>query len=356
MASLILRLESVTKLYGSQTAVDEVSLDIREGEFLTLLGPSGCGKTSTLRMIAGYVLPTSGRILLDGEDISYLPPQKRNIGMVFQNYALFPHMSVEENVRFGLKVRRWPADRMDARVAAMLELVQLEGHEKKRPPQLSGGQQQRVAMARALAIEPRILLTDEPMGALDVKLREHMQLELKRIQQELGITVVHVTHDQEEALSVSDRIAVMREGRIVQIAAPEELYTDPVTDYVADFLGKVSFLDGSVVAVQGGSLSVQVPSGTVLEAANWRGHLKPGNGVRLGLRPEHIRIVPESNGSVRIVGNVKKVKYLGSHRYVFVDVDGNDEFMVWDTANSARVGDDVGLTWEPKDVMVFAAR
>jgi len=279
-----IELESVVKQYAGQNAVDGVSLSIAEGEFFSLLGPSGCGKTTTLRMIAGFIQPDEGRILLHGNDVTTVPPNKRPVNLVFQQYALFPHMTVYENVAFGLSVKRVPRREHADRVNEILRVVALEGYEKRRPRQLSGGQQQRVALARALVNRPAALLLDEPLGALDVKLRRHMQLELKRIQHELGTTFVYVTHDQEEALAMSDRIAVMNGGRVEQLGRPREIYETPASDFVADFVGTVNVLDL--------------------------------DGRRESVRPERIRILREGG---RLDGVVADVVYLGIYRQFHVD-------------------------------------
>ena len=244
-------LKQVTKRYGDAVAVRGIDLDIREGEFLTLLGPSGCGKTTTLRMIAGFVLPTSGTVYLGDEDVTRLPPNKRGIGMVFQDYALFPHMTIGENIAFGLTERRVDKVAIGKRVKELLELVQLSSVEHRYPPELSGGQQQRIAVARAVAYSPRVLLMDEPLGALDLKLREAMQTEIRQIQQRLGTTTVYVTHDQTEAMHMSDRIVVMNDGRIEQMGSAEEIYDRPVTRFVADFIGQINLLDGTAAGRDG---------------------------------------------------------------------------------------------------------
>jgi spermidine/putrescine transport system ATP-binding protein len=282
--SAAIELESVVKRFGGANAVDGVSLSIADGEFFSLLGPSGCGKTTTLRMIAGFVEPDEGRILLHGKDVTSVPPNKRPVNLVFQQYALFPHMTVYDNVAFGLSVKRVPRREHGSRVDDILRVVALEGYEKRRPRQLSGGQQQRVALARALVNRPAALLLDEPLGALDVKLRRHMQLELKRIQHELGTTFVYVTHDQEEALAMSDRIAVMNGGLVEQVGTPREIYETPASDFVADFVGTVNVLD-----LEGGRESV---------------------------RPERIRILHEGG---RLDGVVADVVYLGVYRQFHVD-------------------------------------
>ena len=240
------RLDRVTKRFGDFTAVDDLSLEIKQGEFFSLLGPSGCGKTTTLRMIGGFEEVTDGTVYLGDQDVTDLPPFKRDANTVFQNYALFPHLSVFENIAFGLRRRKVPDGEIRGQVAAMLKLVELPGYEQRKPTQLSGGQQQRVALARALINHPRVLLLDEPLGALDLKLRKQMQVELKGIQSEIGITFIFVTHDQEEAMTMSDRIAVMRQGKIEQLGAPEELYERPQTEFVAGFLGVSNLLDAEV--------------------------------------------------------------------------------------------------------------
>ena len=246
MPEIDVRLERVTKEFGTVAAVDDLSLDIEVGEFFSLLGPSGCGKTTTLRMIGGFEEPTYGTVYLGGNDVTDLPPYKRDVNTVFQSYALFPHMDVFENVAFGLRRKKIPKEVADGRVIEALRLVDLQGFEKRKPLQLSGGQQQRVALARALVNHPRVLLLDEPLGALDLKLRKQMQLELKRIQQEVGITFIYVTHDQEEALTMSNRLAVMRRGRIEQLGDPEQVYDNPSTEFVAAFLGASNLLEGQV--------------------------------------------------------------------------------------------------------------
>ncbi|MDP9242776.1 MAG: spermidine/putrescine ABC transporter ATP-binding protein, partial [Actinomycetota bacterium] len=246
MADVDVRLERVTKAFGDTVAVDDLSLDIQEGEFFSMLGPSGCGKTTTLRMIGGFEEPTRGTVYLGGRDVTDLPPYRRDVNTVFQSYALFPHLDVFENVAFGLRRKKVDKADVQKRVTDSLRLVDLPGYEKRKPTQLSGGQQQRVALARALVNEPKVLLLDEPLGALDLKLRKQMQLELKRIQTEVGITFIYVTHDQEEAMTMSNRLAVMRHGKVEQIGAPEAVYESPATEFVAGFLGASNLLDGEV--------------------------------------------------------------------------------------------------------------
>ena len=256
MAGGEVQLVDLVKRFGDFTAVAGVNLEMPSGEFFSLLGPSGCGKTTSLRMIAGFERPTEGQILLDGVDMAQTPPHKRNVNTVFQNYALFPHLTVEENVAFGLKYQKASKDETRDRVGKALELVQMTQFEKRRPNQLSGGQQQRVALARALILNPKVLLLDEPLGALDAKLRKRLQIELKALQEEVGITFIYVTHDQEEALTMSDRIAVMSQGRVEQVGGPKEIYESPATAYVADFLGVSNLMDAQAAGVGDGGCKI----------------------------------------------------------------------------------------------------
>ncbi len=287
-AQIDVRLDHIAKRFHEVVAVDDLSLDIERGEFFSMLGPSGCGKTTTLRMIGGFEEATSGTIYLGEADVTGLPPYKRDVNTVFQNYALFPHLTVFENVAFGLRRKKVTSDSIGTRVREMLDLVELPGYESRRPAQLSGGQQQRVALARALINHPRVLLLDEPLGALDLKLRKQMQLELKRIQTEVGITFIYVTHDQEEAMTMSDRIAVMRAGRIEQLGTPEELYERPTTAFVAGFLGVSNLLDGEVAGRDGSLVTVRLPDGTVLRAP--ADGTAPSGPVRVGVRPEKLKV------------------------------------------------------------------
>jgi spermidine/putrescine ABC transporter ATP-binding subunit len=275
----------ITKRFGSLTAVNAVDLKVRKGEFLSLLGPSGCGKTTSLRLIAGFEQPDEGELLIGGEDAVGIPPYKRDVNTVFQSYALFPHMSILDNVAYGLKQRKVAKKERRAKAREALELVQLTGREDHRPTMLSGGQQQRVALARALVMNPRVLLLDEPLGALDLKLRKEMQIELKRIQEQVGITFIYVTHDQEEALSMSDRVAVMSNGVIEQLDEPRRIYDEPLTPFVADFIGDMNFLDGDVTESIGDRFTVDVGTGIVVKG---RGEATTGSRVRVGIRPERM--------------------------------------------------------------------
>jgi spermidine/putrescine ABC transporter ATP-binding subunit len=283
----------VTKIFGEARAVDRVSLSIEPGSMVALLGPSGCGKTTTLRMIAGLLEPNAGEIYLDGSPITRVPVHRRNIGMLFQNYALFPHMNVVQNIAFGLETRGIARTAVETRVAEAMQLVQLAGYEERMPGELSGGQQQRVALARAVVVEPTLLLLDEPLGALDKSLRQNMQVELRALQRRLGITTVMVTHDQDEALTMSDRIVIMREGRIEQIGKPEEVYQHPVSRFTASFLGASNFFRGRVTGIAGGMLTVAVPGGPVLKLHADRAI---GNDVTLALRPEAVSVSPAKTG------------------------------------------------------------
>ena len=286
MPEIDVRLERVTKQFGDVAAVDDLSIDIEEGEFFSMLGPSGCGKTTTLRMIGGFEEPTFGTVYLGGRDVTDLPPYKRDVNTVFQSYALFPHLDVFENVAFGLRRKKVDKSEIEQRVKDIMKLVDLQGFEKRKPPQMSGGQQQRVALARALVNHPKVLLLDEPLGALDLKLRKQMQLELKRIQQEVGITFIYVTHDQEEAMTMSNRFAVMRHGKIEQIGPPEEVYESPATEFVAGFLGASNLLDGEIKDGGNGVTSILLSTGSVVFADTDRLPVGIGPQVKVGVRPE----------------------------------------------------------------------
>jgi spermidine/putrescine transport system ATP-binding protein len=317
MARGEIELSKLTKQFDDVTAVDGIDLRIPAGEFFSLLGPSGCGKTTTLRMIAGFEQPTSGEILLDGTDVAYTPPHERNVNTVFQNYALFPHLNVYDNIAFGLKRAKRPKDEIRERVGRALELVQLPGYESRKSAQLSGGQQQRVALARALILNPAVLLLDEPLGALDAKLRKALQIELKTLQQEVGITFLYVTHDQEEALTMSDRLAVMKDGHIEQVGAPQDVYEDPETLYVADFLGVSNLMQATIVG-SGPSACRVALDGYELET---RGTDQEVTGeAKIVIRPERIELEEHGSqsGPNRIPAMVERVVYVGSVIQVIV--------------------------------------
>jgi spermidine/putrescine transport system ATP-binding protein len=358
--SIAISLENVSKRFGKVEAVRSVSLGIQEGEFFSLLGPSGCGKTTTLRMIGGFEQPDDGRIVLRGADVTATPPNRRNVNMVFQHYALFPHMSIEGNVAFGLRLKKVGKGEQRERVREMLRVVQLEGLEKRKPAQLSGGQQQRVALARALVNRPAALLLDEPLGALDVKLRKQMQLELKRIQSELGTTFVYVTHDQEEALAMSDRIGVMNDAVVEQVGAPREIYEHPTTAFVADFVGSLNALDFRVDEVDGGRLVSRVSPTERLVVPASDGH-RQGEALQLAVRPERIRIdladQPAPEEGSRLEGVVAEIVYLGSITQFHVDTKvGRVVSYRMNEEGPGRIesGRNVVLTWPPHHSSVLA--
>src|SRR2546425_8817903 len=320
--SVAIALEGVSKGFGETRAVQDVTVAIGEGEFFSLLGPSGCGKTTTLRMIAGFEVPDEGRIVLQGKDVTSVSANHRKVNMVFQQYALFPHMSIYDNVAFGLKVKRVPRSEHSERVHEMLRVVELEGLERRRTRQLSGGQQQRVALARALANKPAAMLLDEPLGALDVKLRKQMQFELKRIQAELGTTFVYVTHDQEEALAMSDRIAVMNGGRVEQIGNPREIYEHPQTVFVADFIGSLNALELTVEELVGGYALMRLGEGERVVVPVGSG-ARTGDSFRIAVRPERVHIGPldgpAPDGGSRLEGTIAEIIYLGMYTQFHID-------------------------------------
>jgi spermidine/putrescine transport system ATP-binding protein len=347
VATADVRLQDVVKRFDDTVAVDGISVEIPRGAFFALLGPSGCGKTTTLRMIGGFEEPTAGHIYLGDQDVVGLPPYKRDVNTVFQSYALFPHMSIEDNVGFGLERKGVPKGELKGRVAEMLELVGLSGFAKRKPRQLSGGQQQRVALGRALVNHPRVLLLDEPLGALDLKLRKQMQLELKRIQHEVGITFVHVTHDQEEAMTMADTIAVMNGGRIEQLGAPAELYERPATAFVAGFLGVSNLLPGTIE----GSDAIRLDDGTVVRAA---ADGRTGR-VAAGVRPEKITL-GSGGGLNELAGTVAETAYIGVATQVVVrTAAGTVQVFAQNMDAGGRVprpGTTVVLSWAPESTFV----
>jgi spermidine/putrescine transport system ATP-binding protein len=318
-----IRIEKLVKSFGGGvTAVDGIDLFMPPGEFFTMVGPSGCGKTTTLRMIAGFERPTSGRILLDGEDVANTPPHKRNVNTVFQSYALFPHLNVADNVAFGLKYQRVTREERRKRVTEALGMVQLGEYGDRKPGQLSGGQQQRVALARALVLRPRVLLLDEPLGALDARLRKDLQVELKTLQVELGVTFVFVTHDQEEALTMSDRVAVMNGGRVEQAGSPQEIYEEPATVFVADFLGVSNLLSADCASGDAGGVSLEIGARTLRATRGARDIRGP---VKAMIRPERVGIEAQGGGGAnRLPGMVEHAVFLGSFRELHVRLVGGD--------------------------------
>jgi len=362
VAEIEVRLVDVTKRFGDFVAVDAINLEVRDGEFFSLLGPSGCGKTTTLRMIGGFEEPTHGLIELHGQDVTWLPPYKRNVNTVFQNYALFPHLSIGENIAFGLKRRNVKPDEVKKRVAEALELVQLTGYESRKPGQISGGQAQRVALARALINRPSVLLLDEPLGALDLKLRKQMQVELKRIQQEVGITFIYVTHDQEEAMTMSDRIAVMNKGHYEQLGGPESLYERPQTRFVAGFLGVSNLIPAKAEGTADEYTVLRLPDGTPARAP--RALLDGISGpVALGVRPEKIRLRErgdEVGGQYnRLEGVVRHSSYIGVSTQYIVELPDGRGITVFEQnverATKAELwspGEQVAMTWLPEHSFV----
>jgi len=353
------RLERVTKQFAEVKAVDDLDLDIARGEFFSMLGPSGCGKTTTLRMIGGFEEPSAGTVYLGDQDVTGLPPYKRDINTVFQSYALFPHLDVFENVAFGLRRKKVDKAQVKTRVDEALHLVDLPGFETRKPSQLSGGQQQRVALARALVNHPKVLLLDEPLGALDLKLRKQMQLELKRIQEEVGITFVYVTHDQEEAMTMSDRLAVMRHGKIEQIGEPEEVYENPQTEFVAGFLGASNLLDAEVKERNGALATVLLEGGTTIRVPVERVS-GTANIVRAGVRPEKIRIQrgggDGTDGWNEVSGMLRVVTFIGvSHQYQ-VDLPTGKTVTAFEqnlgNEDPPRAGEQVRLVWRPEHTFV----
>jgi len=360
MSEYAVELNKITKHFGPVVAVDGISIFIHDGEFFSLLGPSGCGKTTTLRLIAGFELPTAGQVFIGGQLQGDTPPYRRPVNTVFQNYALFPHMSIYQNVAFGLEMKKTPKQETRPRVLDALEMVQLPGMEKRKPNQLSGGQQQRVALARALINRPKVLLLDEPLGALDLKLRQAMQLELKALQHRVGITFVYVTHDQEEALTMSDRIAVMSEGRVLQLGSPEEIYDRPANRFVADFIGETNFLGGTIrtsgpdewVVMVDGVLPVHLPAGE---------GLRVDESVTVAIRPEKISIHVEPPDSRAVPGVVAEVVYTGTDTRYLVRL--TERTMVTVRQQNIGVGPavrfpagvQVHLHWRPESARLLTA-
>jgi len=348
-------LDNVTKRFGDMTAVEAVTLGIQRGEFLTLLGPSGCGKTTLLRMIAGFAMPDSGRVRLGGRDVTDLPPYRRDVTTVFQQYALFPHMNVFNNVAFGLARRRMARDEITRRVTDALEMVRLRGLNERQPAELSGGQQQRVALARALVLEPRVLLLDEPLAALDLKLRKQMQMELKGLQRRLGISFIYVTHDQEEALTMSDRIVVMNAGRVEQIGRATEIYERPVSEFVAGFIGMSNIIEGTVAMVRDGIFVINIANVPVAVQSN---HVTVGERIRLMVRPEKIKL--SANGADSVLrGQIESAVYLGESTQWRVALDGGQTITALEQnhqpfdSTQERIGQTVAVSWEPASAVVL---
>lgn len=353
--NVIIRLTDVDKSFDDERVVKKLNLDVEEGEFLTMLGPSGCGKTTTLRMIAGFEVPTSGQIFLEGEDVDDKKPNERNVNTVFQNYALFPHMNVFDNIAFGLVEKKVKKDEIRRRVEEMIKLVQLDGMEKRMPAQMSGGQKQRVAIARALVNRPKVLLLDEPLGALDLKLRKQMQGELKALQRRLGITFIYVTHDQEEALTMSDRIAVMNRGRLEQVGTPEEVYNHPETKFVADFIGESNIIEGYIENMTDDSIEVTMESGkAVIRETGYRMEEM----VYLCIRPENLKISTEPKEGFRFRGQVREHIFIGSTNKTMIEMPNGQMLKSVTPAEDELlpVGTAVNVFWNPGKAVVMRTK
>lgn len=363
----IVRAEDLVKDFGDVRAVNGISFEIEEGEFFSLVGPSGCGKTTTLRMIAGFEQPTDGDIYIADERVNETPPYGRDTGMVFQGYALFPHKTVGENVGFGLKMEGVPEEERAERVAEVLELVNLPGYEERYPSELSGGQQQRIALARALVIEPSVLLLDEPLSNLDLKLRKQMRFELKRIQQELDVTTIYVTHDQEEALSMSDRVLVMNDGEAEQIDDSLSIYNEPATEFVADFIGEANLFDGTVVSRTDAGIEVDlddigVEAGVAVDGVTEDGPLADGTEVTISVRPENVSLSESADDipatANQVTGTIRSYTFLGKVTRFLIDANGEELLVeVPGRAGQRRFenGDSVVVTWEPDESIVVGA-
>ncbi len=354
MSDFIVSLIDVEKSFGKNRVVKKMNVEIKQGEFLTLLGPSGCGKTTTLRMIAGFEEASSGTIMVQGVSIEDKEPFERDVNTVFQNYALFPHMNVFDNIAYALKIKKKSKDEIARRVNEMLELVQLKGYEKRKPDELSGGQKQRVAIARALINNPKVLLLDEPLGALDLKLRKQMQVELKRLQKKLEITFVYVTHDQEEALTMSDRIAIMNEGVIEQLASPREIYERPQTKFVAGFIGESNIFDGKVIGVQDEILVVETTAGTI--KVNGDG-FEIGERIHVSIRPEYIELSQEPIEGFDLKGKIQDFIYMGTVIKTSIELMDKKEikYSRFEKEDYFNEGDSINIGWNPERAVAIKA-
>ena len=349
MGDAIVSLIDVEKRFGSNLVVKKINMEVYPGEFLTMLGPSGCGKTTTLRMIAGFEDASSGIIKVQGERVEDKEPFERNVNTVFQNYALFPHMTVFDNVAYGLMIKKVPKDEIKQRVTEMIELVQLKGYEKRKPDELSGGQKQRVAIARALVNRPKVLLLDEPLGALDLKLRKQMQIELKRLQKKLGITFVYVTHDQEEALTMSDRIAVMNGGVLEQLATPMEIYNKPKTKFVAGFIGETNLFDGVVRKKEGKILTVETSAG-MMQVAEEEESFSVNEEIHVSVRPEYVEYAKKPVEGFELSGTVREFIYMGTVVKAMITMKDESEikFSRFEQESDLKEGDEIYICWKPE--------
>jgi len=355
MTAGTIEFREITKLYGTHAAVDSVSFDVKEGEFFSIVGPSGSGKSTTLMLLAGFAHPTLGDILIGGRSVGQLPPQRRGLGMMFQSYAIFPHLSVAQNIAFPLQVRRKPSQEIKKEVARVLELVRLEEFGARSPGSLSGGQLQRVALARAIVFRPSVLLMDEPLSALDKELRSHMQLELKRIQQDLGVTVIYVTHDQGEALSMSDRLAVMNHGRLEQLGTPRDLYERPANRFVAGFLGESNLVAAVVDTLTGDIARVRGSHGLQYEGIS-QGNVSNGDKVVLAVRPEKVQLSEPDSASSELVGEIRVSSYGGESIRYAIDLNGQELIAKAPNFGSQMTyttGQRVAVRWAASDALVF---
>jgi len=355
MSEVIVKIHNVNKKYGDNHVVKDLFLEIKKGEFLTMLGPSGCGKTTTLRMIAGFETPTSGNIYIEGEEIQNTEPYDREVNTVFQNYALFPHMTIYDNLAFGLSVKKVNKSEIKKRVTEILELVQLVGFENRKPDQLSGGQKQRVAIGRALINRPKVLLLDEPLGALDMKLRKQMQFELKRLQKKLGITFIYVTHDQEEALTMSDRIAIMYGGNLEQIGTPKEIYEKPKSKFVADFIGESNIFYGVANKMANDVLEVKLENGSVSAVDS---QVKDNEIIYVLVRPENIKLSKEPVEGFALIGKVKEHIYIGNVNKTIIMIPTGMEVKMntIPKVNLLSVGSEIYVYWKKEDAVVIKSQ
>lgn len=340
---VFLKIRDITKAFNKTIALNNVSFEVKKGEFFTLLGPSGCGKTTLLRIIGGLLKPTKGHVILDGEDITDWPPYSRGMSMVFQNYALFPHMNVFENIAFGLRLRKVSEDLIKQEVKRALEIVNLVGYENRMPKELSGGEQQRVALARALVIKPKVLLLDEPLSNLDLKLRQRMRKELKDIQKYVGVTTIYVTHDQTEALSMSDRIAVMNAGRLMQIGTPEEIYDNPKNKFVADFIGETNFLEGVIKKLTSEAIFLEIKNGFIISLPPYvqkSTSIYEGKKIIVSVRPEYIKITNEK--SYDLYGRIISISYLGNILKYYIELPSGDMIQMNEVRGTSELSHSIG--------------
>lgn len=348
MREKIIRLMNINKSYGTNHIVKDLTLEVFKGEFLTLLGPSGCGKTTTLRMIGGFEEPNSGQVFINEIDVTNIPPNKRDVNTVFQNYALFPHMTVNENIEYGMRMKNIKKNERLDRVNKILKMVQMESFATRKPKEMSGGQQQRIAVARAIVNNPSVLLLDEPLGALDLKLRKEMQLELKHLQKSLGMTFIYVTHDQEEALTMSDRIAVMNDGRIDQLDTPETIYNNPKTVFIADFIGETNLLKGKVCSLQGEDAIIELFGHKFKTIRN--GNFKLEESINVSIRPENLIL---SNENSYYKGVVKEILFAGSVRKLVVEIHrGEEVVLILNDDSRYSTGEEVGISWKHAPVVL----